>query len=77
MDTMITINILHIIIAGVSVFGAAIGVWVNLNNDITKLKSRVFHMEQQDQDNKVVFAKILDKLQHIELLLAENQIKSK
>jgi len=77
MDTILTMNIGHLAIATVTLVGAAIGVWVNLNNDMTKLKSRMYHLEQQDQENKVIFAKILDKLQHIELLLAENQIKSK
>lgn len=77
MNTLFTMNIGHLIVATVTLLGAAVGVWVNLNNDITKLKSRLFHMEQQDQENKIIFAKILDKLQHIELLLAENQIKSK
>jgi|TARA_R110000822_G_scaffold31404_1_gene90814 hypothetical protein len=70
-------NIGHLIVAVATLLSAAVGVWVNLNNDITKLKSRLFHMEQQDQENKIIFAKILDKLQHIELLLAENHIKSK
>ena len=70
-------NIGHLIVAVATLLSDAVGVWVNLNNDITKLKSRLFHMEQQDQENKIIFAKILDKLQHIELLLAENHIKSK
>tara|TARA_R110000868_G_scaffold50764_1_gene161722 strand:- start:11672 stop:11896 length:225 start_codon:yes stop_codon:yes gene_type:complete len=74
---MLDMNIGHLIVAVATLLSAAVGVWVNLNNDITKLKSRLFHMEQQDQENKIIFAKILDKLQHIELLLAENHIKSK
>ena len=77
MDSILTMNIGHLIVAVITLLGAAVGVWVNLNNDITKLKPRLFHMEQQDKENKIIFAKILDKLQHIELLLAENQIKSK
>lgn len=74
---MLTMNVAHLIIAVIALIGTGISVWVNLNNDITKLKSRIYHLEQQDQDNKIIFTKILDKLQHIELLLAENQIKSK
>ena len=77
MNAIFDMNIGHLIIAVATLLGAAVGVWVNLNNDITKLKSRLFHIEQQDQENKIIFAKILDKLQHIELLLAENHIKSK
>tara|TARA_R100001244_G_scaffold114650_1_gene84966 strand:+ start:345 stop:578 length:234 start_codon:yes stop_codon:yes gene_type:complete len=77
MDANLTIKMGQLIIAVITMLAAAIGVWVNLNNDITKIKSRMYHLEQQDQENKIIFAKILDKLQHIELLLAENQIKSK
>ena len=73
----LTMSAAHLILATITLIGAGIGVWVNLNNDMTKLKSRMYHLEQQDQENKAIFTKILDKLQHIEILLAENQIKSK
>jgi|TARA_B110000967_G_C18787171_1_gene511399 hypothetical protein len=55
----------------------AFGLWVNLNNEVTKLKSRVYHLEQSDSDLKILLADISTRLQHIELLLAANQIKDK
>ena len=73
----ITINMLHLLLSVVVILGSAFGLWVNLNNEHTKLKSRVYHLEQTDAELKVLLADIATRLQHIELLLAANQIKDK
>jgi len=73
----LTINMIQLLIATIVVLGSAFGLWVNLNNEVTKLKSKVYHLEQSDTELKVVLADIATKLQHIELLLASNQIKEK
>jgi prefoldin subunit 5 len=70
-------ELIHLIVVTVALLGTAVGVWVNLNNDITKLKSRVYHLEQKDNDIKALLADITARLQHIEILLASNQIKEK
>tara|TARA_B110000091_G_scaffold164440_1_gene175664 strand:+ start:48437 stop:48682 length:246 start_codon:yes stop_codon:yes gene_type:complete len=69
------ISLIHLILTIVSMGGIVVGVWVNLNNDVTKLKSRVYHLERSDNELKAVLADIVTRLQHIELLLAANKIK--
>jgi hypothetical protein len=44
---------------------------------MTKVKSRVHYLETNDTELKTMLADINSKLQHIELLLASNQIKRK
>jgi len=73
----VTIGMLELIISVVILLATALGMWVNLNNECTKLKSRVYHLEQTDHELKVLLADIAARLQHIELLLASNQIKEK
>jgi len=68
---------LHLILATIVVIGAAFTVWVNLNIEITKLKSTVTHLEDNDVELKVLLTDISTRLHHIELLLASNQIKEK
>ena len=59
------------------ILATAIGLWINLNNDCTKIKSRVYHLEQTDTELKSILADISIRLHAIELLLAANQIKDK
>ena len=73
----ITISMLHLILATIVVIGAGFTVWVNLNIEITKLKSTVEHLEENDVELKVLLTDISTRLHHIELLLASNQIKEK
>ena len=73
----ITIGLLEIIISSVVLLSSGIGVWVTLNNQITKLDLRVYHLEQSDVELKTILSDISAKLHHIELLLASNQIKEK
>ena len=66
------------LIIGIAVILAtAVGLWVNLNNECTKVKSRVYQLERSDTDLKVTLAEISARLHTIELLLAANQIKDK
>lgn len=73
----LTIGVFELIISVVVVLSSAVGVWVNLNNQFTKLDSRVYHLEQSDVELKTILADISTKLHHIELLLASNHIKQK
>jgi hypothetical protein len=73
----LTIGVFELIISVVVVLSSAVGVWVNLNNQFTKLDSRVYHLEQSDVELKTILADISAKLHHIELLLASNHIKEK
>tara|TARA_R100001369_G_scaffold13806_2_gene28145 strand:- start:427 stop:654 length:228 start_codon:yes stop_codon:yes gene_type:complete len=73
----ITLSAVYIILASLSVLGGAIALWVKMQNEITKIKSRIYYLESNDNELKILLADISSKLQHIELLLASNQIKRK
>ena len=73
----IAIGMIELVIGIAVILATALGLWINLNNECTKLKSRVYHLEQTDSELKVILADISVKLQHIEVLLAANQIKDK
>jgi hypothetical protein len=73
----ITLSAVYIIIASLSVLGGAIALWVKMQNELTKVKSRVYYLETNDNELKAMLADVLSRLQHIELLLASNQIKRK
>jgi len=73
----ITLSSVYIIIASLSTLGGAIGLWVKTQNDMTKIKSRVYYLETKDDELKAMLSDVMAKLQHIEILLAENQIKRK
>ena len=73
----ITLSAVYIILASLSVLGGAIALWVKMQNELTKVKSRVHYLETNDNELKAMLADVLSRLQHIELLLASNQIKRK
>ena len=73
----ITLSAVYIILASLSVLGGAIALWVKMQNELTRLKSRAHYLETNDNELKAMLADVLSRLQHIELLLASNQIKRK
>jgi len=73
----VSIGMIELVIGVVVILAAAFGLYVNLNNECTKIKGRVYHLEQSDNEIKIALADIAAKLQHIEILLAANQIKEK
>ena len=73
----ITLSAIYVILASLSVLGGALALWVKMQNEITKIKSRIYYLESNDNELKILLADISSKLQHIELLLASNQIKRK
>ena len=73
----ITIGIIELIISVLVLLSTGIGVWTNLQTKVTKLSSRMYHLEQTDNELKTILADISTKLHKIELLLAANQIKEK
>jgi len=70
-----SVSILQLVITSGVLLATAFGLWVNLNNEVTKLKSRVYHLEQSDTELKGLLLDIAARLQHIEILLAANKIK--
>ena len=73
----LTVGMIELVIGVGVVLATAIGLWINLNNDCTKIKSRIYHLEQTDTELKSILADISVRLHAIELLLAANQIKDR
>ena len=73
----LTVGVIELIIGVAVILATAVGLWVNLNNECTKVKSRVYQLERSDTDLKTTLAEISARLHTIELLLASNQIKEK
>ncbi len=73
----VTIGIIELVISIIILLTTAVGVWSSLQTKVTKLSSRVYHLEQSDNELKTILADISTKLHHIELLLASNHIKQK
>jgi hypothetical protein len=74
---MMPIGVVELIISVAAILATALGLWINLNNEYTKLKSRVYQLEKSDTDLKTTLVEISARLHAIELLLASNQIKEK
>lgn len=77
MEKIVSIEMIELVIGIAIILATAIGLWINLNNECTRLKSRVYHLEQSDTELKAVLSEISVRLHSIELLLAANQIKNK
>ena len=56
--------------------GALIGVYVKLQNDMTKIKNRVYVLEQSKDEVKDLLKDLITDIQEIKLLLARKQIDS-
>jgi hypothetical protein len=74
---MVSIGMIELVIGVAVILATAMGLWINLNNECTKIKSRVYQLEQSDSELKSLLADISARLHAIELLLAANQIKEK
>ena len=56
------------------VAGALIGVYVKMNIEINKMKSRIFVVEQSNNEIAKMLTKLHEDLNEIKLLLARKQI---
>lgn len=59
----------------ITLVGGLIGVYMKLNNDVLKLKSRVMVLEKNDTEVQKMLSSLLDAVHEIKLILAENGIK--
>lgn len=55
---------------GVSVLGVLMAQWVNLNNEITRLKGRVKHLEDNADEVRVTLRELVQLVTEIKLMLA-------
>lgn len=67
--------ITEIFIAVLPVLAGLIGVWVNLNSTVARLKSRVIQLELSQDEFKRDIKELLEAVHKIELMLAKMQAK--
>jgi len=70
-----SIGTVELVITVAVLLATIFGFWVNLNNECTRIKSRMYHLEQSDSELKTLLADISTRLHHIEILLASHKIK--
>ena len=63
--------ITEILIAVVPVFAGLIGVWVNLNSTVARLKSRVIQLELSQDDFKRDIKELLSMVHDIQIMIAK------
>jgi hypothetical protein len=63
--------ITEILIAVVPVFAGLIGVWVNLNSTVARLKSRVIQLELSQDDFKRDIKELLTMVHDIQIMIAK------
>ena len=63
--------ITEILIAVVPVFAGLIGVWVNLNSTVARLKSRVVQLELSQDDFKRDIKELLAMVHDIQIMIAK------
>jgi prefoldin subunit 5 len=56
------------------VLGSLVGVYIKLNNEISKLKNRVYTLEQSKDEVKEMLKDLSEDVAEIKLLLARKQI---
>jgi len=65
----------EIVLALVPVIAGIIGVWVNLNATVARLKGRVVQLELHQDEFKRDMKELLEAVHKIELMLAKMQAK--
>jgi ethanolamine utilization cobalamin adenosyltransferase len=63
--------ITEILIAVVPVLAGLIGVWVNLNSTVARLKSRVIQLELSQDDFKRDIKELLTMVHNIQIMIAK------
>lgn len=66
---------IEILIALLPVVAGIVGVWVNLNSTVARLKSRVIQLELHQDEFKRDMKELLAAVHKIELMLAKMQAK--
>lgn len=65
----------EIMLALLPVIASIVGVWVNLNSTVARLKSRVIQLELHQDEFKRDMKELLEAVHKIELMLAKMQVK--
>lgn len=59
---------------GVVLLGGIVGVYIRMNNEVSKLKNRVYTLEQSKHEVTDMLKELSEDLQEIKLLLARKQL---
>ena len=63
----------QILAAFLPVVVALIGVWVNLNSTVARLKGRVIQLELENNDFKKVAKELLESVHRLEIMITKMQ----
>ena len=66
---------MEILAVAASCFVGILGTWIRMTNDVTKIKSRIFSLEKQENEVKSLLKELCIGMQEIKILLAEKGIK--
>lgn len=65
---------LQILLTLIPSLGAAVGVYVNLTTEVTKVKSRVHALESDRDEIKVLVKECVDGINELKILLAKKGV---
>jgi len=65
--------IYEILLALLPVVAGIVGVWVNLNSTVARLKSRVIQLELENNDFKNIAKELLESVHRLEIMITKMQ----
>lgn len=65
----------ELISVGLGAASGIIGTYIKMQNEIVKVKSRVYSLEKQEGEVKTLLKELCEGMQDIKILLAEKGIK--
>lgn len=63
----------EIVLALLPVVAGIVGVWVNLNSTVARLKSRVIQLELENNEFKNVAKELLESVHRLEIMITKMQ----
>lgn len=63
----------EIVLALLPVIAGIVGVWVNLNSTVARLKSRVIQLELENNEFKNVAKELLESVHRLEIMITKMQ----
>jgi hypothetical protein len=67
----------EIVLALLPVVAGIVGVWVNLNSTVARLKSRVIQLELENNEFKNVAKELLDSVHRLEIMITKMNAEAK
>ena len=63
----------EIVLSLLPVIAGIVGVWVNLNSTVARLKSRVIQLELENNDFKNIAKELLESVHRLEIMITKMQ----